>query len=45
VKSIMRSDEGQVGFATLSGNPVAVLEVYAMAGADPHAVSAAVRDD
>ena len=36
--------EDLVGFASLDGNSVAVLEVYALAGADPHAVSAAVRD-
>ncbi len=44
VKSIIRSSEDLVGFASLDGNSVAVLEVYALAGADPHAVSAAVRD-
>ena len=44
VKSIIRSSEDLVGFASLDGNPVAVLAVYALAWADPHAVSAAVRD-
>ena len=44
VKSIIRSSEDLVGFASLDGDSVAVLEVYALAGADPHAVSAAVRD-
>ena len=44
VKSIIQSGEDLVGFASLDGNSVAVLEVYALAGADPHAVSAAVRD-
>jgi multidrug efflux pump subunit AcrB len=44
VKSIIRTGEDLVGFASLDGKPVAVLEVYASAGGDPHAVSAAVRD-
>ncbi len=44
VKSIIRSNEDLVGFASLDGNSVAVLEVHALAGADPHTVSAAVRD-
>ena len=44
VKSIIRSSEDLIGFASLDGNSVAVLEVYALAGADPHAVSAAVLD-
>ncbi len=44
VKSVIRSGEDLVGFASLDGNSVAVLEVYALAGADPRAVSAAVRD-
>ena len=35
---------GASGAARLHGNSVVVLEVYALAGADPHAVSAAVRD-
>ena len=44
VKSVIRTGEDLVGFASLDGNSAAVLEVYATAGADPHAVSAAVRD-
>jgi multidrug efflux pump subunit AcrB len=44
VKSIIRLSEDLVGFASLDGKPVAVLAVYAWAGAEPHAVSAAVRD-
>jgi multidrug efflux pump subunit AcrB len=44
VKSAIRSGEELVGFASLDGNSVAVLEVYALAGSDPHFVSAAVRD-
>jgi multidrug efflux pump subunit AcrB len=44
VKSIKQSSEELVGFASLDGNPVAVMEVYALGGTDPHAVSAAVKD-
>ena len=44
VKSIIRMGDDLVGFASLDGNSVAVLEVYALAGADPRDVSAAVRD-
>ena len=42
MKSIIRCGEDPVGFASLDGKPAAVLEVYALAWADPREVSAAL---